>query len=82
VTEYGKPFTPSGFGNWFRDRCIEAGILDPKKRAHAIRHSAATIDAENGATAHQLMAKYGWRTLAMAQKYCDKADRKRLAASM
>jgi integrase len=21
VTEYGKPFTAAGFGNWFRDRC-------------------------------------------------------------
>jgi hypothetical protein len=20
-TEYGKPFTAAGFGNWFRDRC-------------------------------------------------------------
>jgi hypothetical protein len=24
TTEYGKPFTPAGFGNWFRDRCDEA----------------------------------------------------------
>jgi hypothetical protein len=40
------------------------------------------MDAEARYTAHQLMAKYGWLTLAMAQKYCDKADRKRLAASM
>jgi integrase len=26
VTAYGKPFTPAGFGNWFRDRCDEAGL--------------------------------------------------------
>jgi hypothetical protein len=26
VTEYGKPFTPAGFGNWFRDRCNEADL--------------------------------------------------------
>ncbi|WP_461352213.1 tyrosine-type recombinase/integrase [Bradyrhizobium sp. USDA 4454] len=26
VTEQGKPFTAAGFGNWFRDRCDEAGL--------------------------------------------------------
>jgi integrase len=26
VTEYGRPFTAAGFGNWFRDRCNEAGF--------------------------------------------------------
>jgi integrase len=23
----GKPFTAAGFGNWFRDRCVEANVL-------------------------------------------------------
>lgn len=27
VTEYGEPFAPAGFGNWFGDRCDEAGLL-------------------------------------------------------
>ena len=27
VTAFGKPFTSAGFGNWFRDRCNEAGFL-------------------------------------------------------
>ena len=31
VTSYGKPFTSNGFGNWFRDRCDEAGQIG---RAH------------------------------------------------
>ena len=26
VTEFGKPFASAGFGNWFRDRCNEAGL--------------------------------------------------------
>lgn len=26
VTQFGKPFSPAGFGNWFRDRCVEAGV--------------------------------------------------------
>src|SRR5260370_40886359 len=26
VTEQGKSFTAAGFGDWFRDRCDEAGL--------------------------------------------------------
>ena len=26
VTEHGAPFTSNGFGNWWRDRCNEAGL--------------------------------------------------------
>jgi hypothetical protein len=26
TTEQGKPFTAAGFGNWFAERCIEAGV--------------------------------------------------------
>src|SRR5215470_10147151 len=32
VTERGAPFTVAGFGNWFRDRCNEAGL--PQCSAH------------------------------------------------
>lgn len=32
VTSFGKPFTIAGFGNWFRDRCNEAGL--PHCSAH------------------------------------------------
>ncbi|MCW2284720.1 integrase [Rhodoblastus acidophilus] len=53
-TEYGKPFTSNGFGNWFRDRCNEAGL--PQCSAHGLRKAAVTIAAHNGATAH---AKFG-----------------------
>jgi integrase len=27
VNDLGRPFTDAGFGNWFRDRCLEAGVL-------------------------------------------------------
>lgn len=26
TTDFGKPFTANGFGNWFRQRCNEAGL--------------------------------------------------------
>ena len=79
VTEQGKPFTAAGFGNWFRDRCDEAGL--PNCAAHGLRSAAATRLADQGATAHQLMAWFGWRTLSEAERYTQEANRKRLAAS-
>jgi hypothetical protein len=38
ATEKGKPFTPAGFGNWFADRCTEAGVPG---RAHGLRKASA-----------------------------------------
>jgi integrase len=78
VNELGRPFTDAGFGNWFRDRCVEAGVSG---RAHGLRKAGATIAANNGATAHQLMAIFGWDTLKMAEAYTRAADQQRLAQS-
>jgi hypothetical protein len=60
VTEFGKPFTANGFGNWFRDRCDEAGLAHCT--AYGLRKAGATIATENGATDRQLMALYDWTT--------------------
>ena len=76
VNDLGRPFTDAGFGNWFRDRCLEAGVPG---RAHGLRKAGATIAANNGATAHQLMAIFGWDTLKMAEAYTRAADQERLA---
>jgi integrase len=76
VNDLGRSFTDAGFGNWFRDRCVEAGVPG---RAHGLRKAGATIAANNGATAHQLMAMFGWRTLKMAEQYTRAADQQRLA---
>lgn len=76
-TQQGKPFTANGFGNWFRDRCDEARL--PMCTAHGLKKAGATIAAENGATAHQLMAIFDWTTLSQAEVYTRKAERKRLA---
>ena len=69
--------TVAGFGNWFRDRCNEAGL--PQCSAHGLRKAAATVAAENGATAHELMSIFGWLSLEEAQRYTRSADRKHLA---
>jgi site-specific recombinase XerD len=79
TTAYGKPFTPAGFGNWFRDRCNEAGL--PHCSAHGLRKATATALAEGGATPHEIMAVTGHRSIAEAQRYTEEAQRKRLATS-
>jgi len=80
VTEFGKPFTAAGFGNWFRDRCDEAG-LPVHCAAHGLRKAGAARAAEAGASAHELMAMFGWSTLAEAERYTRTADRRRMAAA-
>jgi integrase len=64
-TAQGKPFTPAGFGNWFRERCDEAGL--PQCTAHGLKKAGATIAAENGATTRQLMAMFDWTTISQAE---------------
>ena len=78
VNDWGRPFTDAGFGNWFRDRCVEA---DVPGRAHGLRKAGATIAANNGATSRQLMAIFGWDTLKEAERYTRDADQLRLAES-
>lgn len=77
VTKHGKPYTPAGFGNWFREQCDEAGL--PHCTAHGLRKAAATLAAEAGATERQLMALFGWSSPAQATVYTRAADKKRLA---
>ena len=53
----------------------------PRAYQGALVRSGATIAANNGATAHQLMAIFGWDTLKMAEAYTRAADQERLAES-
>lgn len=81
LTDYGKPFSPAGFGNWFRDRCDEAGI--PRGySSHGVRKYAATLRANMGATAHELMSWFGWLTMREAERYTRQAERRRLAVGL
>lgn len=75
----GRPFASGqSFGNWFKERCREAGLPD-RCTAHGLRKAGATIAAENGATARQLMAMYGWSRIEMAELYTKEADKRVLA---
>lgn len=80
VTEYGAPFTPQGFTNWFKDKCKAAG-LPANTSPHSLRKGLLTHLANNGATTRQLMAVSGHKTLAEVERYTRKADQKRLASA-
>jgi integrase len=77
VTEFGKPFTAPGFGNWFRERCDQAGL--PQCSAHGLRKAMSRRLAEIGVTNLQGRAVTGHRTDRMFAHYAERADQERLA---
>ena len=79
VTEFGKPFTSAGFGNWFRDHCDEAGL--PQCSFHGLRKAVSVRLAEAGCTPHEIAAITGHASLKEVVRYTKTADRKRLAAA-
>ncbi|MGA8760500.1 MAG: tyrosine-type recombinase/integrase [Stellaceae bacterium] len=76
MTEFGKPHSAKGFGNWFKKRCREAGLEGLS--AHGLRKLGAQRCAEAGATEHQLMALFGWTNPQQAAVYTKKANRAKL----
>ena len=76
VTEYGKPFTGDGFGNWFAERCKEAGVPG---RAHGLRKAIARRAAELEATQAMLKAIGGWEQDSEVATYTKGVDQARLA---
>lgn len=78
-TSFHKPFTAKGFGTQFKKWCRLAKL--DHCSAHGLRKAAATIAAERGATAHQLMAIFGWRSISQALVYTKAAEQKRMAAA-
>ena len=77
VTEFGRPFSSSGFGNRFRQWCDEAGLKNCS--AHGLRKAAAARLAELGATEHEIMAVTGHRTSKEVTRYTRAARQKVLA---
>lgn len=73
-TEFGKPFSIKGFGNFMRDAMNAAGLpLDCKP--HGLRKTLGRRLAEAGTSASWIMAILGHRTLAEAERYTRDADR-------
>lgn len=79
LTEQGKPFSAAGFGNKFREWCDQANLHHCS--AHGLRKAAAVRHALIGATAAELMAWFGWKSISEAQRYIEDANRIKLAQS-
>ncbi len=77
ATVYGKGRSPDGLGNLMREWCDKAGL--PECSAHGLRKACARRLAEAGATAHEIMAVTGHKTLAEVERYTATALREGMA---
>lgn len=77
VTARGAPFTAAGFGNWFRDRCNEAGL--PQCASHGLRKAASRRFAEAGCSNQQIKAWTGHESDSEVARYTRDADKLAMA---
>lgn len=77
VTDYGKPFTAAGFGAWFKDKCIRAGL--PQCTLHGLRKALARRAADQGVGQQGLKALGQWSGDREVAIYIAGADQRRLA---
>ena len=78
VSTSGKPRSKYGLGNDFAKWTTEAG-LPARCRMHGLKKSGMRRIAEAGATAHELMAVSGHKTLSEVQRYTEAASKRYLA---
>jgi integrase len=79
TTQFGQPFTAAGFGNWFHEQCVVAGLKHCS--AHGLRKAAARRLAEAGCSTHEIAAITGHASLRVLERYTKAADQKKLAAA-
>lgn len=77
VTIKGTPYTKESLGNWFRDRCNEAGL--PHCSAHGLRKAASRRMAEIGLSNQLIKAITGHSTDSEVARYTKNADQARMA---
>jgi integrase len=77
VTEYGKPFTAAGFGQWFKKQCLRAGL--PQCTAHGLRKALARRAADQGVQQQGLKALGQWSGDREVATYVAGANQTRLA---
>jgi integrase len=73
----GKAMQKGYLGDFLSMAARKIGIVD--RTAHGLRKSLAAKFAEEGKSSNELMAIFGWKTIAMAEKYTRKYDRERTA---
>ena len=77
VTEYGRAFTPAGFGNWFRDRCNQAGL--PHCSAHGLRKAFLRRMAEAGCSEDFIASISGHKDYREIRIYVQAANKAKMA---
>jgi integrase len=79
-TQFGEPFTETGFYNWFTDKARKAGV--PEGRSpHGLRKACCRRLAEAQCTPHEIMSVSGHETLREVERYTKAANMARLANS-
>ena len=73
-----RPYTPASLGNWFRDRCREAGVPGS---LHGLRKAGATFLANAGATEWEIASFLAHTDTSQVREYTKKANRSRLTDS-
>jgi integrase len=79
MTQYDKPFSQDGFGQWFRAECDKAGLTHCS--AHGLRKACARRLANVGCSQHEIAAITGHDSLKEVVRYTKGADQRRLAVS-
>ena len=80
TTNFGKPFSAKGFGNWMADRIADAG-LGERCVTHGLRKAAARRLAEAGCSANEIAAITGHMTLKEVERYTKAAEQRTLATA-
>lgn len=77
MTEWGKPFSVKGFGNWFREQCDLAGL--PKCTAHGLRKATMRRMAELEMPTKTMKSVSGHKKDEEVARYTEAASQERLA---
>jgi integrase len=78
VSERATPFKKESFGNWFRDRCREAGLAGCSP--HGLRKACVVRMIELDCSPFQIMAVTGHRTMKEIERYGREYLRQRAAS--
>jgi integrase len=73
-TQYGRPFSPKGFGNWFAEAARAAGLVGC--RTHGLRTTMATMLADASCTDSEIGAVTGHKDPKMIRHYVRAANQK------
>ena len=80
-TQAGAAHTSAGFGNWFKDQAVKAGVTADSANIHGLRKAGATRLAEHGASEWEIAAFLAHEDTSEAATYVRKANRAKLGTA-